>query len=244
MDAPVRTSPIEADARNTILNALNQFNNSDKLMNLGLFIEPRLMSRLLFLDFIYKKILPIQGVILDIGTRWGQTATVFETLRAIYEPYNYQRKIVAFDTFTGFSGSSEYDGVLKNVDGECSTTVEYQQQLELLLQAHEDLHPINHVKKHQVVSGDVITSLPRYIQNNPETIISLAYFDLDLYKPTLSALETIKDRLTIGSVLVFDELNYSGAPGETLAVMQAIGLRNVSIKRFPYCSRVSYMEII
>ena len=243
MKAPIRASLTEIAARDTILDALNSFDNEEKLINLGLFIDPRLMSRLLFLDFIYKKIIPVQGIVMDIGTRWGQTAVVFETLRAVYEPYNYQRKIVAFDTFTGFAGASELDGPMSGVDGAASTTPEYKQKLESLLQAHELLHPINHVKKHEVIAGDVVASLPQYIDNNPETIVSLAYFDLDIYRPTVIALEAIKDRLTIGSILVFDELNYSSSPGETLAVMEVLGLRNVAIQRFPYCSKVSYVEI-
>ena len=38
----------------------------------------------------------------------------------------------------------------------------------------------------------------------------------------------------------FDELNDPDSPGETLALMEVIGLNNISLKRFKYTSRVSY----
>jgi hypothetical protein len=39
------------------------------------------------------------------------------------------------------------------------------------------------------------------------SIVAFAYFDFDLYEPTKGCLLTIKDRLTRGSILGFDELN-------------------------------------
>lgn len=246
MEAPIRrVSNSEISAEKQILDLLKSevVPDHEVLNNLGLFINPILMSRLLFLNFLYQKILPIQGVIMDFGTRWGQNTAVFSTLRSIYEPYNYQRKVIAFDTFNGFVGASDKDGPMSTVNNMYSTPPGYKNLLDTLLFAHEQIHPLNHIKKFDLVEGDVSLTVPEYINNNKETIISLAFFDLDLYKPTLDTINNIKDRLTIGSILVFDELNYGGAPGETLAVMEAIGLHNVSIQRFPYCSRVSYIEI-
>lgn len=245
MEPPVRASNPELEARKAILSLLKDSPIPDKelAINLGLFIDPILMSRLLFLNFIYQKIIPVQGIIMDLGTRWGQNAVVFETLRSIYEPYNYQRKVVAFDTFEGFVGATDKDGKMSVVNGHYSTPENYQATLESLLTAHEQLHPVSHIKKFEIVAGDVSNTVPAYIDSNKETIISLAFFDLDLYKPTFDTINNIKDRLTIGSVLVFDELNHDSAPGETLAVVDALGLRNVAVQRFPYCSKVSYIEI-
>ena len=56
-------------------------------------------------------------------------------------------------------------------------------------------------------------------------------------------LEMIAPRLTKGSVVAFDELNDPDAPGETLAVMEALGLNNIRLKRYPHASRVSYFVV-
>ena len=82
--------------------------------------------------------------------------------------------------------------------------------------------------------------LLKYLKRNPETIVSLAYFDLDLYKPTKECLDVIKSRLVKGSVIGFDELNDPDSPGETLALMETLGLNNIKLKRFKFSSRVSY----
>lgn len=245
LEPPIRASNGELQSRQQILSLLenNPVDSKEVLLNLGLFIEPRLLSRLLFLNFLYEKILPTQGIIMDLGTRWGQNAVVCSTLRAIYEPYNYQRKIVAFDTFDGFAGAGELDGMIQEINGQGAMPTDYDTILKNLLNAHEHLHPINHIVKNQVVKGDVSITVPEYIKQNPETIVALAYFDLDLYKPTYNTIKNIENRLTVGSILAFDELNYDSAPGETLAVIDALGLRNIAVKRFPYCSRVSYIEI-
>ena len=45
------------------------------------------------------------------------------------------------------------------------------------------------------------------------------------------------------SVLVFDELSDDIFPGETLAVNEVLGLRNLRLQRFPMTARVSYCVI-
>ena len=50
----------------------------------------------------------------------------------------------------------------------------------------------------------------------------------------------IKPRLVKGSVVAFDELNDPDSPGETLALMDTIGLNNIKLQKYPYASRVSY----
>ena len=86
-------------------------------------------------------------------------------------------------------------------------------------------------------------TVPAYLEENPETIIALAYFDFDLYEPTKVVLEAIKDRLVKGSIVGFDELNDHDAPGETRAVMEVLGLNNIRLERFRHASRTSYFVV-
>ena len=39
------------------------------LPNLGLFLNSKTLSRLLFMDFLYRQAIDVQGVIMDFGTR-------------------------------------------------------------------------------------------------------------------------------------------------------------------------------
>ncbi len=76
--------------------------DADILQNLGLFLNSKNLSRILFMEHIYQQIIDVPGVVMEFGTRWGQNVSLFSALRGIYEPFNRMRKIVGFDTFTGF----------------------------------------------------------------------------------------------------------------------------------------------
>ena len=87
------------------------------LSNLGLFLESKNLARLLFMDFLYRQMMTVQGVIMEFGVRWGQNLGLFSALRGIYEPFNRHRKIIGFDTFTGFPSIHEKGRAFK-YDGE------------------------------------------------------------------------------------------------------------------------------
>jgi len=221
----------------------NPIPSDQVLSNLGIFIDSKTLSRLLFLDFIYKKIINIQGVVFDFGTRWGQNLVTFQNLRSIYEPYNRHRLIVGFDTFEGFPEITQEDGNSKLMEkNNLSTTKNYENYLSLLLSFHQILNPLSHISKNNIIKGDASFTLIKYLIDNPETIIALAYFDFDIYQPTKDCLEIIKNRLTKGSILVFDELNDHDSPGETIALMEIFGLNNINLQRYQYTSRTSYFR--
>ena len=238
----------EKEAEN-ILNKIELFKScpipyEQRFENLGLFLNSKNLSRLLFMDFLYREQISNQGVIFDFGTRWGQNAAIFSACRGIYEPFNRHKKIVAFDTFCGFPSVHEKDGGSDMMREGCVTvTNNYQEYLNQILQSQEDDAPLSHIKKFETVAGDAVEKVEEYLANNPETIVSMAYFDFDIYEPTKRCLELIRPRLVKGSVLGFDELNDHDSPGETLALMETFGLNNISLRRHQYTSRVSYFKV-
>jgi len=216
----------------------------ERMDNMGLFLSSKSWARLKFMDFIYQQIVPLPGVVMEFGTRWGQNVATFAALRGIYEPFHRHRKIIAFDTFSGFPSTANEDGKGSIMTpGSYSVTPGYKDYLQKILEFHEQENPLAHIKKFELVDGDATKTLPSYLQKHPETIIALAYFDMDLYEPTKICLEHIKNRLVKGSILGFDELNESATPGETLAVMETLGLRNIALRRLPYTSRTCYCVV-
>ncbi len=211
------------------------------LSNLGLFLNSKNLSRILFMDHIFQKIVDIPGVVFEFGTRWGQNLALFSALRGIYDPFNRHRKIVGFDTFKGFPQISSKDGTSKMmVKRGLALTKNYQNYLEKIMDYHEQENPLSHIKKYELIAGDATIEIIKYLKKYPETIISLAYFDFDLYKPTKKCLEAIKPHLIKGSLLAFDELNDADSPGETIALSEVFGLNNIKLKRHKFTSRVSY----
>ena len=58
-----------------------------------------------------------------------------------------------------------------------------------------------------MINGDASKTIKKYLKSNQQTLISLAYFDIDIYKPTKDCLKAIKPYLIKGSVIGFDEPN-------------------------------------
>jgi len=214
------------------------------LSNLGLFLNSKNLSRILFMDHLYRQIVDVQGIIIEFGARWGQNLALFAALRGIYEPFNRHRKIVGFDTFAGFPGISKEDGSSDLVQvGNLSVTENYVEYLTKILEYQELDNPLSHIKKFDIREGDAVVEIERYLKEYPETILALAYFDFDIYEPTRKCLEAIRPHLVKGSVLGFDELNDHDSPGETIALKEVFGLNNISLKRYRYASRVSHFVV-
>ena len=88
----------------------NPIPETEKLANLPIFLNRIILSRILFLDKMYQKIINTHGVIMEFGVRWGANLASLIMLRAMYEPYNVYRKIIGFDTFEGFLKIDPQDG--------------------------------------------------------------------------------------------------------------------------------------
>jgi hypothetical protein len=214
------------------------------LSNLGLFLSSRDLSRILFMDFLYRQIVDVQGIVIEFGSRWGQNIALFSALRGIYEPFNRHRKIIGFDTFRGFPSVTAKDGTSDlMVTGNLTVSDNYEQYLQRIMKLQELENPLEHIRKFDIRKGNAVKEIDSYFSERPETIVALAYFDFDLYEPTKKCLERVKPRLVKGSVLGFDELNDPDSPGETQALVEVFGLNSVALKRYRYASRISYFVI-
>src|SRR5882672_3898880 len=236
------TEEIEAYNQLRALKEQSPIPDKEILGNLGLFLVRASLARMIFMHKLYLSILNTHGVIMEFGVRWGQNMALLTTFRSLYEPYNITRKIIGFDTFEGFPDVAPQDGSADTVQvGSFSVTPDYENYIGEILSTHEKAAPRNQVKKHALLKGNVIETLPKYLEEHPETIIALAYFDLDLYEPTKKCLELIKPHLAKNSIVGFDELALDEFPGETQALKDAWGLSGLEIIRDPISPQQSYV---
>lgn len=196
------------------------FTTQASLWEQTLYLSRIILTRLLVLDEIYKEQMKTHGVIIQCGVFRGRDLSLFINLRGIYEPFKYTRKIIGFDTFGGLPEFHENDGSLSE-KGDFMVSEGYEDYLEKVLQYHEGECPLSHIKKFELVKGDIRKTLPEYLKSHPETIISLLYLDMDLYGSTKFVLDYIEPYLVNGSIIVFDELNFKAYPGETVAFRES-----------------------
>ena len=194
---------------------------------------------------IFKKILNVNGSIIECGVLHGGGLMAWAKLSSIFEPVNHTRKIVGFDTYEGFSSLSTKDTATGESihfgDGRMAGST--YDELKKVVELYDLNRALNHIPKVELVKGDILETAPKYIEENPHLVVSLLYLDVVIYEPTKAALEAFVPRMVKGSVIVFDELNADSYPGETLAVDEVLGIRNLKIERFDFDSYVSYAVI-
>lgn len=206
-------------ARKEIFNLMSNYQASDdeKERSLGLFLRGALLARIFAITDLYKQIVSIPGSVLDVGTWRGQTAVLCENLRAIYEPLNFNRRIICFDTFEGYKGFSDRD---KSTDLHKDGTyrvggTSYAEYLGHLLTLHEKSNAMGHnFGKHRVIQGDCRKTIPEFFQQQPNEYVALAFFDVNSYDPTLKAFKEIYSRLVPNGIVAFWQLSRETIPAE------------------------------
>jgi len=214
--------------------------NLDKLRNFAKYVPRQTLSDFLAKTEIFRRIVPVHGQIVECGVFRGGSLMTWAQLSSIFEPVNYTRLIVGFDTFEGFPHVSEKDAGSASRAELGALASHAESDVRRAIELYDANRAIGHMPRVELVVGDATQTIPAYLRDHPHTVVSLLMLDFDLYEPTRVALDTFLPRMPKGSVLVFDELNEPAFPGETLAVLETAGLRSLRIQRFPYTSQLSY----
>ena len=213
----------------------------DKLRNWTKFVPRAEISRFLAKHAIFQHILNIHGAVVECGVFLGGGLMTWAQLSSIYEPLNHIRRVVGFDTFAGFPQVHANDlGGENPFAAQGSLNVPAYTDLQECIRLYDLARPIGHIPRIELVAGDALQTIPAYLEQNPHLVVALLYLDFDLYEPSKAAIETFLARMPRGAVIAFDELNQAQWPGETMAVQEVIGIRNLRIQRFPFQPQISF----
>jgi hypothetical protein len=162
-------------------------------------------------------------------------------MSAIYEPVNHVRRIVGFDTFQGFPEFHAKDGEPQlSYANEGGLSTAAQEDVMESIRLFDLNRAIGHIGRVELVAGNALETIPAFVEDNPHLVVAMLYLDFDLYEPTKVAIETLLPRMPRGAVMAFDELNQKSWPGETRAVLETVGIRNLRIERFQFTPQISY----
>jgi hypothetical protein len=242
---PSRTLQSEIDYRVAMERHIQESAGSyyEKLENFANYLSRQALARFLAVYEIFKLVLPVHGDVIECGVNWGGGLMGFALMSAVLEPANLQRRIVGFDTFSGFQAPANADQAGASASSELRAgglAVNSYQDLLRSIHLFDSNRMIGHIEKVALVKGDATQTIPEYLKRNPHTVVSLLHLDFDLYEPTIAAINHFLPRMPRGAIIVFDELNNRAWPGETVAVQEAIGIRNLRISRFPFEPHISY----
>ena len=217
---------------------------NDIANNFSVFATRQKITRFIETFRYWEMIRNIPGNILECGVAGGDFLFSMAHFSSIYEPHHYTRKVIGFDTFEGFTEPSAQDLTSSaqhmRLGGLSYHSYEY---LNEAIKLYDENRMIGNVSKVSLHKGDISDTLPKYLQDHPSAVIALLHLDLDLYAPTKKVLQLAVERMPKGSIVVFDEINHDDYPGETLAVMEELGINNINLNRVQEASMAGYWRV-
>ncbi|BBI36133.1 class I SAM-dependent methyltransferase [Cohnella abietis] len=215
----------------------------NKLEAFPRFATKRSTARFLARYEIYKELVSVNGSIVECGVFNGAGLFSWAQFANIFEPSNYTRKIIGFDTFAGFPNLSEQDSEPNSTYAVGDLQGDTVEQLQASIAKYNAERHLSHIPNVELVAGDFLETAEGYLEANPHLLIAMLYLDFDLYEPTKKALELFLPRMPKGAIICFDELNCATFPGETTAMLEMLPIRSSELRRFPFDPWISYLRL-
>jgi hypothetical protein len=209
------------------------------------YVRRQDMTRFLALYEIFKRIIPVKGSIVECGVNRGYGLMAWAKLSAVLEPVNLTRRIYGFDSFAGFPSIGEGDRTGPNWETAKAGALHADSYDELLklVDLYDKDRFLGHIPKVELIKGDATQTIPRFIADHPHLVISLLFMDFDLHEPTKAALQSFVPRMPKGAILAFDELDNPLWPGETLAVLETLGMNKLELERLDFDPYIAFARI-
>ena len=214
-----------------------------RLENFPKYVRRQHLKRFLAMYEIFKRVLPVKGSIVECGVFRGFGLMSWAKLSTILEPENLTRRIYGFDTFEGFPAVDEKDKSRFAEMKPGDLSAQSYDELRALIEQYDRDRFLGHIPKVELIKGDITQAVPAFMQANPHLLVSLLFIDCDLYEPTKAALEAFLPRMPKGAILAFDELDNPRWPGETVALLDSIGSRNLRLQRLEWDPYIAFAEI-
>ena len=215
-----------ADRDSLFWEAINSFINDssvsfeDILQNYPAFIRRRDLPRLLAHYELFKLIKDIPGSIAELGVFLGAGLFSFSKLMETFCPGDRSRKIYGFDSFNGYQNfKTVYDGESQDwVKESIGNKKSNYQMMQKLCDINNLDNFIPGVERVVIIPGDVMQTVPKFASEPNGLRLSLLYFDINLYEPTLVGLKHLYPLVVPGGVVAFNGYGIPPWEGEAKAL--------------------------
>ncbi len=183
----------------------------------------------------------IPGEIVECGVFKGTSLIRFGMFRKIFGG-DHTSRLIAFDVFSDKYPNTKFkeDKIQRkhwiNTAGSSSIS---ELQLKKIFKNRK-------ISNYQTVKGDVVKTVPKFVEKNPGLKISLLNIDIDFVEPTITVLENLFNKVSKGGVILLD--NYAGRGssgkylhGDTLAIDNFLKNKNIEIKKFNFAARPCFI---
>ena len=196
--------------------------------------DSRRLQKLIAHYELYKIITHLPGAVLELGVFKGASFLRFASFRDMLET-STSREIIGFDAFGKFptsGGQLNSDSVFIEKFEQVAGYGIDQEELQKSLNYKNTINTV-------LIAGDILETLPKYLEERPELRISLLHIDVDVYDPSRLALNLLYDRMVPNGIIVLDD--YGTVAGETLAVDEFIHKKSLKLQKLPYSHIPTYI---
>jgi hypothetical protein len=178
----------------------------------------RYLARFLSHYEMFRQIIDLPGSIVELGVFRGRTLFTWANFLETFCPADRRRMVYGFDHFQGLQNFTAVDGAFDTANGKVEGGFQAEKwELDMLADLHNLDNLIPGMPRTEIVAGDLIETIPTFLERNPGFRISLLHFDVDLYEPTLFGLQKLYPLVVQGGIVCFDEYAVVPWKGETEA---------------------------
>ena len=207
--------------------------------NFSIYARRLHLKRFLAHYELFRMVVDLPGDILELGVFRGASLMSWANFMEIRCMGDRQRRVFGFDNFAGFTAIEEKDGaVSKQVDKVTGgfDPSGYEEMLRDAIDIYDSDRFIPYKARVSLIKGDVEKTIPAFVTENPGIRLSLVHFDVDLYRPTLIALQHLWPLVVPGGVVAFDEYGIPPWEGESKAVDEFFASQKIELRRFTWSS--------
>ena len=189
----------------------NKFTTFDAITSYGLLSGDTNLFKTLKIFELIIQTKNLDGDIIELGIHKGNTSLL---LKKILEIYKIKKNIYLLDHYKGLTHFSKNDpDFSKKYKGK------YKSSKKII----KDFLNFFKLKKVYFIDKDATKLNKKFFEKYK---FSLAYFDMDLYEPTFTALKSIDRSMVKGGLIVFDEGHKKIWNGEKKAIKDFLKINN------------------
>ncbi len=212
---------------------------NDILESFAIYARRINITRFLAHYELYKMVQDIPGCIVECGVYQGNSLFAFAKFLEIFHPGDRIRHVIGFDSFKGLQDFTEKDGPMypnrSKVVGGWSAGDFRDAFYEFVDLYHADMF-VPQAKRIQIVEGNIMETVPEYVEQHPGLRISMLHLDVDIFEPNLTALKYLYPRVVSGGLVVLDEYGMTEWGGESSAFEEYFQRDMPVLKKFPWTS--------
>jgi hypothetical protein len=229
-----------SDHDRDIRNAMNERLAKDSayidefLTDFTIYVRRMDITRFLVRLDLFKLALEVPGSFVEIGVYKGEGLLTWAKLLDAYCPGDTLRRVVGFDNFAGFTHFHAKDGAeLRQANKQIGgwNPAHAKDDLEFFIELFQRDRFLPRSRMIELVEGDVCRTARDYTEKNPGLRIALLNLDVDLYEPTLAALEVLYPLVAPGGVVLIDEYGVKPWPGPAKAIEEYFGAKMPRLRK-------------